>query len=182
MAKNLVYLGVVVLAVIAVILGYNIYQQQTGGTATLPNTQPSKIQSAPQTGGNQSSTQPTTQKRELTAEEKQVLTFPGPNATEAEKKTHTDLVDQLGNKSGYAVLDISGCAPFPVVYRIKQGGSISIKNSDKVDHVINTARKVTIKADSTQTVNSKEIGDNLGEYAYACDGSRSSVGILKIIP
>lgn len=172
--------GVVgVLVVLAIVLGGAIYQQQTGSKS---QTGIPQDRSVPQPVANQNTQQASTP-RELTAEEKQALNFPGPNATEAEKKAHADLVNKLGNQSGVPFLDISGCRPTPVVYRVKLGGTFKVKNSDSKDHTIYTDRDTVIKANSEQTLTSKDIGDNLGQYAYGCDGSAGSgVGIIQITP
>ncbi|MEK7517793.1 MAG: hypothetical protein AAB583_04545 [Patescibacteria group bacterium] len=175
MSKNIVRFGIAVLVVIAVVLGYQIYQQ-----TTVYQTPPIQNGTVPQTVGNQ---QASTQKG-LTAEEKQALSFPGPNATEEEKKKHSDLVDELGNRvAGTLFLDITGCKPNPIVYRVKQGGSFKVKNSDSIDHTLSTDRKITIKANSEQTLTSKSIGDVLGNYGYGCaEISGGTVGIIQIIP
>lgn len=181
MSKNLVYIGVVVLAVIAVILGYNIYQQQSGG-ATTPSTQQPQTRDITQPI-QQGTDQTTTQKKELTAEEKQVLQFPGPNASEAERKAWADLVNKLGNESGVPYLDITGCSPTPVVYRVKLDGTFKVKNSGQTDHVIYTGdKRTTIKANSEQSVSSSSMGNTPGDYGYSCDGSPSSIGIIQVRP
>lgn len=188
MAKNLVYVGVVVLAVIAVVLGYKIYQQQLAYKQTAPKNQSttgqqSGVKTTPKLSPKPS---PLSQSQQTSAAElAEVLQFPGPNATEAERKEQSDLVNKLGNQFGGATfLDISGCNPNPVVYRVKQGGSFKVKNSDQTEHTFYTdpGRKTKIPANLEQTLTSKAIGDNYGDYSYNCDSSTNPVGIIQIVP
>lgn len=183
MAKNLVYIGIAVLAVIAVVLGYQIYQQTVSKKAPTTRQQP-PTRTITQPVGTQSSTQTAPQKTELTAKEKQVLNFPGPNASQEEKNAWEAVVRKLGAESeGVAYLDISGCKPNPVVYRVKLDSSFMVKNSDQKDHEIYNAKRVTIKANSTQTLRTQEIGSNIGLLGYGCDGSPGlGVGIIQIVP
>lgn len=183
MAKNLVYVGIAVLAAIAVILGYKIYQQQRAyqqvgltNQSSQPTKQPSGVRASPKASPSPQAQQPSA------AEVAKVLKFPGANATEAERKNHSDLVNKLGNQfGGAAFLDISGCNPNPVVYRVKQGGTFKVKNSDQTDHTIYTSIRNTIPANSEKTLESKTIGDNMGAYGYGCDGSSGTVGIIQIV-
>ncbi len=176
--KNLVYFGVIGLVVVAVILGYNIYQQSQVTTSVKT---PAGQQS--QSAVTKQSSAPA-QKRQLTAEEKQVLIFPRPNATQSELKAHSDLVNKLGNQSGVPQLDITDCQPTPIVYRVKLGGSFKVKNSDNKEHVFYTQPnlKTTIGANSEKSVPSSSIGAALGDFGYNCDNSTSVVGIIQIVP
>lgn len=184
MAKNLVYVGVIVLAVIAVFLGYKIYQQQTLTNKTsVTNQQPQK-RSTPKPRVNQTTpeaTQPQTQQPSA-SEISAVLNLPGPNATEAERKKRQDLINKLGSSSDITSLDIAGCIPNPVVYSVRKGTNFKVKNPDQIDHTIYTTIRTTIKANSEQTLTSKDIGDNFGDYAYGCNGEPNSVGIIRIVP
>jgi hypothetical protein len=183
MTKNLTYIGIIVLLIIAIVLGYQIYQQQTGYDTSSQNQSINNQEFVtPQAiTPNSTATAPLT--NQPSAEEIAVLNFPGPNATDAEKKAHSNLVNEVGNKvAGTPFLDISGCKPNPIVYRVKRGATFNIKNSDAIDHTINTERKAIIKSNSEQTLASKGIGDDLGNYAYSCDDSAGPVGVIQIIP
>lgn len=185
MAKNLVYVGVIVLAVIAIVLGYKIYQQ-TLANKTVSTTEQPQSKTKPQPTSRQITIPATPQTQQPSAAEvAEVLKFPGPNATEVERKKHSDLVNKLGNQFGGATfLDISGCNPNPVVYRVKQGSSFKVKNSDQIEHTIYTdpIRQTKISANSEQTVESKNIGVNNGDYGYNCDSSTNPAGIIQIVP
>lgn len=183
MPKKLVYAGIIALAVIALVLGYKIYQQQIGkGEQSITPNQQVNNATTPNSEVNQATPDASLSRTPSAAEISAVLNFPGPNATAEERKKHSDLVNKLGDEAGFSFLNISGCKPVPVVYRVKLGSTFKVKNTDSVDHTIYTAKKVTIKANSEQTLNSKEIGDNLGDYGYGCDNSSGAAGIIQIIP
>lgn len=181
MSKNLIYVGIAALVIIAVVLGYKIYQQQIQIPPTASTgDQSQNISEAPLT--NQATSAPASTIDN--AERQKLFSFPGPDATEAERKSHSDLVNKLGNQfASSTFLDITGCQPNPIVYRVKLGGSFRVKNSDQIDHTLSTDKKTVVKAGSDTTISSTAIGDKPGDYGYGCDGSTGSgVGIIQLIP
>lgn len=182
MLKNLVliYVGITILAVIAVFLGYRIYQKQT--EVALPPSKNIQTQDIPSPKG---SVDKVTSVSNLESNERQeVLNFPSSNASAEEKKKHSDLVNKLGNQSGATTLNISGCNPTPIVSRVKQGSSFKIENPDQLDHTIyaNPAKKIVIKGNSESTLSTSDFGSSLGDYGYNCDTSTTPVGIIQIVP
>ena len=166
MTKILTYIGIAVLVVIAIVLGYIIIKQQS---------------ITPQVStDNSTATAPTTNQLSAAEEIAAVLNFPGPNATDAEIKKHLDLVDKLGNES--TILDISGCKPNPVVFRIRLGANFKVKNSDQIAHVIYTYKELTINANSEQSLDSASVSSGLGNRGYSCDNGKTTVGVIQIIP
>ena len=100
-----------------------------------------------------------------------ILAFPGEDATPEEFDRHAELV--IAAAVNVNLLDISGCAPNPLVIEVGYGEAIEIKNSDEVDHTLYFgANLITIPAGGsrgivvTHFLGSKE-GD--GFAGYACD-------------
>ncbi|MCH7730570.1 hypothetical protein IID21_03530 [Patescibacteria group bacterium] len=171
---TLILIGILV--VVGGVLGYAIYQ-----SGAAKRGQPASTTQTPATSTTGTTT--TSVSRTLTADEQAVLSFPGSNASEAERQRHSDLVNKLGNESGYAFLDITGCQPLPVVYRVKQNGTFVVKNTSSIEHTIQLDRATTIPAASEKTLKvSEAIGENLGNYGYSCDGSTGPVGVIQVAP
>lgn len=177
MAKTLTYIAVVVLAVIAVILGYKIYQQTTG-----LKTQDRSIQqqntSVPQDVRNQSSPG-AAQNIDVEALMKQ---FPTSNSSEEERRKFNDYLLSLGQEVDTITISsnaTSNCNPTPQVLRIIKGAEIKIVNQDTVDHKLSMFQKdILAKAGQTTTVKTDW---GTGAFGYVCDGTGPRVGILLII-
>ena len=167
---TLILIGILVL--VGGVLGYAIYQ-----SGAVKRGQPA---STTQTTG---TTTEETSARTLSADEQAALSFPGSNASEGERQRHSDLVNKLGNESGYAFLDVTGCQPLPVVYRVKQNGNFVVKNTSTREHAIQLDRSTTISAASEKTLDvATAVGANLGNYGYSCDGSTGPVGVIQVVP
>lgn len=182
MAKNLVYIGVIVLAVIAIVLGYKIYQQTLANRATPQTTTPSQqVQTkitppkiTPQPVGT------TSQSSTPTAEQLAALNFPGPNATESEKKKHAELVDKMSVIS--SELNITNCQFSPPILKALQGSSITIRNDGQDAQTLHWGTKdIVIQPTSQKVVNLREwFGNGLGDHGYSCLNSNNPGGIIKI--
>ena len=112
-----------------------------------------------------------------------ILAFPGEDATPEEFDRHAELAKAAAVNVN--VLDISGCAPNPLVIEVGYGESIEIKNSDEVDHTLYFgANLITILAGGsrwivvTNFLGSKEGGD--GFAGYGCDDAMG--GIFYVNP
>ena len=166
MSKNLVYVSIAVLAVIAIVLGYQIYQQQR-------LTAPSSSTPLPVTTQDQ---QPDFNRQSYPL----IGNFPGNNTSDEERKKFSDAVRAQAKESD--MLDITGCKANPLVYKIKLGSDFKIKNSDTVEHklYIGGAEKYKIPANTTITVKANfEPGP--GTYGYSCDETnKNEVGLFLI--
>lgn len=169
MTKNLVYVGIIVLAVVAIYLGYKIYQQQIGlksqtktpGQQIQSNTSPKPA--APQT------TQPTF-----------VLNFPGPNSSDEETRKFAEDVQANAKETGE--LNISQCKPNPQVLKVKLGSEFKIKNSDLSEHKIYIAGKEKFSASPNSTVTAKAAFDKgSGTYGYGCDSDNTLAGAFFVV-
>lgn len=179
MSKNLVYIGIAALAILAILLGYQIYQQQTGiGSQTLPTPNPvvQNNSTSPLNSTQPQATRSSTidQYIDLDSVFKQ---FPGPNATEEEKIRFNDYLLSIGKEGD--TLTISNCKPIPVVFRVRKGTEFSLSNLDNMDHTLNVSQVTfSVKARETKRVKT----DNLdGANGYYCDGVGSKIGILHIV-
>lgn len=175
MAKNFVYIGIAVLALIAVVLGYKIYQQRL--SYTLPQTNQSQNRPATGTVVNQATpggAQNTAQNIDLDSLFKQ---FPGANATTEEKTKFNSYLLSIGQETGTLV--INNCKVTPLVFRVKKGVDFMVSNLDNKDHTLNV-NQVTFSVKAKET--KKLTTDNLdGAYGYYCDGVGPRVGILHVV-
>lgn len=171
MNKNLVYIGIVALAVIAVILGYNIYQQQKTYQAPLTNQKQSQTKTV-------ESPAPTSK-----ASKTDVLTFPGPNATADETKKFSEHVNQIAQETD--TLNIGKCSPSPLALKTKLGASINLRNDDTTTHkiIFNPEYQFTLNAGETKAVKA-DFGHGDGIYSYICDkalNAATPIGVFLLV-
>src|SRR5688572_18245360 len=108
MSKNLIYVGIAALLIIAVVLGYKIYQQQTGVTPILPTNLQSQNTSQPTTN---QATSAAFVESDNPADRSAVLNFPDSNASEAEKKKWGEKVISIAKQTN--LLGINNCETIP---------------------------------------------------------------------
>lgn len=121
MSKNLVYIGVAVLFVIAVFLGYKIYQQQYSQQSSTKSTSSQNINTKTKASPSQS---PTAQQK-VSASDLEILKFPADLSSQEgvkwmqEVKTKAKTADSL---------DVSNCQASPIVLNIQNGAELKITN------------------------------------------------------
>lgn len=147
-------------------LGYNIYQQQTGSQTTYQNSNQTVNRSIPQNTGNATSKGTNSQPRVLTADEQAVLKFPESSATEDEKNRWGQTVNKLAKAAD--VLEINNCVPTPLVVLYTIGSQQKVKNTGSSDLTIlglGTDYKVTAGSTVLINISSKQ---GAGNYGYSC--------------
>ncbi len=107
----------------------------------------------------------------------EILDFLGEDATDEEIQRHVELV--VAAAVNVNLLDISGCAPNPLVIEVGYGESIEIKNSDTTDHTLHHGEaSITIPAGGTRgIVGSDFVGIREGDgiAGYACDNTSGGI-------
>lgn len=126
-------LGIIGLVIIAVVLGYTIYQQQiapsSNNQSVSTNQQSIENKNASQ---NQQDTQQTTQNTTQSLTPKDMLSrFPADNASEAERNVFFDNIRKLGQE--VELVSINNCNPTPVILRVKQGRTFTFRNEGDTD-------------------------------------------------
>ena len=180
MTKNGVYIGVAILAVIAVILGYNIYQQTTTGTGATPSDQQSQTRTIPQpTGIEGSSSASSGDTVTIAADRKKIASYPGPSASEEQKKEFGTIIGKNAQTSD--TLDITNCNTSPLVLKVKKGSNIKLINNGSTGNAIlfgpGKQHEVPANGSITMTV-SLDVGIN----SYRCTGISGSpiVGVFVV--
>lgn len=181
MAKTLTYLGVVVLVIIAVVLGYKIYQQITSTNQSIPTSQQSEDRTIPQSVDRQEVTPKTSTSSDQNSNpEDWIYRFPGDNATQEEKQQFSDNLNRFAKQT--EVLEISNnCKSSPLVMRIKKDQEFQIKNTSGTDIkiIISTQYQIPIGANTAKTV--KAYFGGIGAFGYRCEGFEKISGIIDII-
>ena len=172
--ERLLTVGIVTLIVVAAGLGYLIYGDYNLG---------SKINSYLDTKSEeakQDSQASTSLQSELPNDAQGVLNFPSDDASEEERRRHTDLVDKLAVETN--VLEIADCEPTPLVIMVSEEESINIKNTGDVSHTIQSGDfEIFLPANGEKVVEVKSIAEfGLGSYGYNCDGVLE--GVINVIP
>lgn len=157
----------------AILLGYLIYQQQTGlSFFEKANTQnvssPKNLSTSPSNGAY--------------TNEADVLKWPAPDASAEEKQRHTDLVLSLAKDAEQ--VDIADCIGRPIVSRVQMDQPFALRNQDSVDHTVAIGENVRlfIPAGSTKdiTADLKIFEFGQGNYGYTCDNQQEVAGIFLV--
>lgn len=176
MGKTLVYVGVIVLAVIAVVLGYQIYQQTAGvQTPSVPQTQDTTV---PQTVGNQDTLQisPLSQKIDM---EFILKNTPDPNSSIGKKQDWENYL-RVNRQEGSLIV-IKNCIAEPSVLIIENGEDFKIQNEDSVDHKLTIPPNgITVKAKESVSLKATL---EMSEFGYSCETipNNSNVGIVHVL-
>lgn len=108
-----------------------------------------------------------------------VLSAPGPNATEAERQAHGQLVasSAVETKS----IDLTSCQAKPLVSRFREGAEITLINNDPVPHVMvfNPSLTFPVPAKSSSKIKAN-FGYGPGIYGFGCDQSPMAVGMILL--
>ena len=116
----------------------------------------------------------------LTAEEAEVLQRSGQDTSSEEKRLYFELVQSIAQSAPY--LDVSKCVIVqPVVFRVRQGESFSVRNDDTIEHTISllAGEQFTVPAEGTIDV-SPDFQEGPGVYGYRCDTVSSDVGLFLV--
>lgn len=170
---------VIVLLAVAVSLGYVIYANRSTqlGRPQQPEGPTSRPTGIPQTSTGSNQTPPWL--ANVTAVEKSLFDIPGPNASEEEKKRHSDLV--IKNTSTASELSIlRACQPSPLSLSVDSTLSFTVRNRDTVAHTlkIDANKEYALAPGATSTVTLEKKATILG---YGCD-SYDQVGFLVTAP
>ena len=163
------YLAIVLLALVAIVLGYLIYQQQFSEESTSQESLTrSGIEQTPQ--------------KKSTDEIVEVLNIPPPDASQEEKQKHFELALREAKEASY--LDITQCTlAAPVVFKVREGESFEVRNNDTEPHtiIINPENTFTIPAKESRDI-APDFVQGPGLYGYACDNVPRAVGMLFVEP
>lgn len=156
---------IVVLVIIAIILGYAVYNQQQN---KLPSSSTSLT------------TPPIPLTSNLTEEEKFILNPPSATASSDLKKKHADTIAKLAKEG--SSLEIKDCKPNILVLQVKQGSDLVAKNLDSVKHrlIFDSEHIFELPASGSKTIN-VDFKYGTGDYGFVCEGI-GLTGFLHIIP
>lgn len=171
LTKNLPFIIVIILVAVAIILASYIYRSRS---SQKPTPTPNQLQ----TTQKQQPQQPV----DVTVNEREVLNFPGPNASDDERKKYAELVNRVSKET--TTLEIKNCEPSPLGLKVKEGTEIKVKNNDSVKHklIVDEKNQYDISASSSNTIK-LDFGKGPGVYGYTCDpNAKNPAGIFYIIP
>lgn len=165
MTKILSYIGISVLVVIAIVLGYTIIQQPS-------IQQPPNQQSTPQVPINNSTTQ-----QNLPSAEEQALVkaIPAPNSTLEERIEYNKKLEKFEKVTD--TVEITNCWPSPFIARVREDTDLKIVNNDNVEQLIFIGQtQLNVPAKGTVTT---KPGKGDGITNLTCNGGGS--GLLHTI-
>ena len=108
-----------------------------------------------------------------------VLSFPGPDASDEEKQAHSELVFSMAQDTD--VINITQCEADPVVARMAVGGSVTFKNSDDGAHVIRMLGADYEVAANSEILVTPDFSNGTGVYGYGCDSVPGGAGLFAAI-
>jgi len=115
----------------------------------------------------------------ISADEQGALNVPLHNATDRERMTHAAFVEKLAQAA--PALDITGCKPTPLVYRINLNGTFQVKNDDYIPHALRYLTfQIQIPAQATTTVKTAQLFKTAGDYGYGCDNPFMKMGVFMV--
>lgn len=188
--KYAIPLTIAVLAAVAVLLGYSLYNQ-FGAPKPAPSTKapppaasssqqalPTGSQAQPSQGAGGASGKPPWVAT-LSATERSFFTIPGADASQEEKESHASLVRKNTQSAGEVSIQ-KDCQPSPLAFAADNTLTFKVKNTDTVSHTvkIGPTGRYTLAPGESSTVTLEKKGTILG---YACD-FYSPVGFLVTAP
>ncbi len=117
--------------------------------------------------------------RTLTPDEQKVLNIPLHNTSAEEKQQHAAGVAKLAETT--QALDVTGCKPDPLVYKVNLKGSFQVKNDDAISHSIRYVTvQIMIPARGTTTIQTSQLFKKAGDYGYGCDNPFAKMGVFMV--
>ena len=172
-------------------LGYAIYKQQSGSSSGVlsenrfDNLKQGEIRVTSKNQrdeGNESTRVnllPSAEELGISEDERAVLAHSVKDASPEDKQRHLELVQKLAKEAAY--LDITKCSvSSPVVFKVKHGEEISVKNDDDSAHTIlfDAENTMYIPANSTMHV-TPDFEHGPGTYGYGCDQTPHAAGFFS---
>jgi hypothetical protein len=117
--------------------------------------------------------------RILSADEAKALNVPSNAASPQEKEAHLKLLTNLAQAAGS--LDITGCVPTPLVFKVRNDSEIIVTNKDSVEHVIILDQGKTYTIPAKGQVSVKVIYSKVpGIHGIGCDSFNKAVGFFAV--
>ena len=176
--KNLI---IVVLIVIAVILGFLIFQR-VGDQTTVDTSDVSNTSSEENVANDQSQETgdfvDTRDLSSLSSDEKAVLKVPS-NGTDEERQGHFNLAVSLAKDT--SSVDIAGCVGDPVVARVSSSNQLFVTNSDSLEHTIifDQDNSFIVPAGGQVSIESV-FSKGAGLYGYGCNNNPGVTGLFLV--
>lgn len=159
-----------ILSFTALFLGLIIIQRKYPQFTLIPNI---KIPSLKLPEKNISTPTPTPEKTKSISD----LSDFGPNTM----KDNWEIIQSASVQTD--IITFSDCIASPLISRVTQGKTITLKNNDSIEHTILLDDKHTYPLEPKSSISMTVDLENQGLYSYSCDGETSSPksgGILFI--
>ena len=174
-------IGILVLA--AVGLGaFVLFQNKplSGSGAPVQDTTATPADSAGQGAVQSGTTTVVTTLPNLTPEQKKLLAPPSASAPLAEQQAYADMVTKAAQVTTTLSLGAS-CLPSPMVMSIRMGSTVTVKNTDSVDHTISfdSSHALNIPANSSKQLATDFLKEE-GIHGYGCDSIIGGVGLTVV--
>lgn len=167
--ERLIYLGILILALTAIVLGALIYNQSRM-KFSLPSLTQTDTQSSTSSTNNIN--------KESSSVEEVIRNFPPENATDEEKAKHFAAVNTLAQEGDR--LEINDCQVSPPILKVKNKQNFQIVNTGDTDQAIYVTKEYNIPAGQTITVTA-DFGHGVGTYGYGCQSIPNSlIGIILV--
>lgn len=114
------------------------------------------------------------------SDEEKVLNFPGPTASNEDRKNHAILANKIAKFVNE--LNLNNCKkPNPPVIKIKEGENLKVNNQDSKSYklFIDPTHIYTIAPKATTNIK-VAFGKGKGLYGYSCEGNQDLLGIIII--
>jgi hypothetical protein len=175
MSKILTPIGIICLLIIAVVLGYTIFQKQIAPSS---NNQAVTNQQyiTPQPSTNNSTTTAPTTNQPSAEEQDLVKAIPGSSSTLEERVAYNIKLQKFEKVTD--TIEITNCWPNPFIARVREFTDLKIKNNDNVEQLIYLGQ-TQINVPAGKTITTKPPGKGDGITNLTCNGGAQ--GLLHVI-
>lgn len=167
MAKNSMYVGVIILEIIALILGYFVYKQLSSTSTPSPQAAQSSSCRSVYTKEYQSQPNKSAQTTRISSSDwDKIVRYDSTKATEEQTIDFNEIVRSKSTDTN--TLQFNRCKSSPLIVRLKKGSNFIITSTDSDQQVIvlghceytlNPGESITLKTDFAQVA---------GIYRYPC--------------
>jgi len=167
--------ALVCLALIAVVLGYFVYQKYAAGVSVEVPEQEDVAMEVSES----EQTVPSTNSA-LSDEERAILNPPPPGSPEEDFQNHFQSVQQFAVETDILTVG-AGCRMTPTVAKAQLGSTLELRNDDGVSHtIVFTSTLSYLVPAHARVLLPINFNQGAGLYGYACDTNPSAAGMILV--
>lgn len=185
MVKYAKIIILLILATVAIGLGVLIYNQRALNQTGLDSF-PASMNNNPTPASSSTTDNSTVRRKEwpqplpsfIGQAELNILNTPTSSTSAEARNKHFDNAVAAAKTTN--TLEIDQCFGKPTVIKVKKGQSLTLKNSDPIDHVMVIDAKTQFKVPANKSVQVNINMEKSGLYGYGCDNYTKATGMILV--